>query len=346
MDEFCVRCDDVSDDTSEISDTESYTKEQCPDRKVVYLRGPAGKSGRRGLPGPRGPGGDAGPPGNKGRPGSAGPPGPLGSLGRQGRRGVPGPMGPKGFVGRCGPPGPRGVTGPPGGPSGPAGRPGPAGPAGPEGIVGLKGIVGKDGIKGVKGHPGPAGQQGQVGKFGVLGNNGKDGVPGPKGPAGQPGVKGVVNNNFNLYVFKFWKSNNIFNEIVEQPTPESPARTDFDDLGNVELSYASNEEFADLLIGVKVSKDTPNLQFFVYLDFGNIVVPERFFGIFPGYKIDNVPDPFLQTRNIVTTSESAASGTLFKITFMFVTLGDFTAYLSRGVIFSINARWAVIALTF
>ncbi len=132
----------------------------------------------------------------------------------------------------------------------------------------------------------------------------------------------------------------------ETPARFNPARarTDFDDLGNVELSYASNSEFADLLTGVEVSKDTPNLQFFVYLDFGNIVVPERFFGVFPGYRIDNVPNPLLQTRDIVTTSESAASGTLFKITFTFVTLDDFTAYLSRGVIFNINARWAVFAV--
>lgn len=356
-DEFYIPCSDVSDESRYCESKEDIESEACSetseesvecvkeDPKIIYIRGASGKAGLRGLPGPRGPPGDPGPPENRGKPGQCGPPGPCGPPGRQGRRGAPGPRGPPGFIGPCGPCGSRGEKGPPGGPPGPPGRPGPAGPKGAQGIVGIKGVKGKPGVKGAKGRPGPAGPQGIAGRVGGMGDSGKTGFKGAPGADGPPGVQGVVDNSFSLYIFKFWVTNNIFNDIPEEDPAGPPTRVDFGVLGNFELSYASNQEFLDVLTSVEVSKYTPDLQFFVYMDFGTVVVPDRFFGIFPGYRVDNNPDPMLQTRDIVSvSSEPESSGTMFKLTFTFPSADDFEAYLSRGVIFEINARWNVISL--
>lgn len=358
MDKFYVRCDGSSqnDDLKSLSDFEcssssdseykSSSSECKPkDPKILYLRGPQGKPGRSGLPGRRGVDGDAGPPGRKGRPGPPGPPGPPGRPGRKGRRGAPGPQGPQGLMGHCGPCGPRGQTGPRGGPPGPPGRPGPPGPQGPQGIVGVKGDKGKSGVKGTKGRPGPAGPQGDVGRPGVIGDQGKEGFKGEPGPQGVQGVQGVVLNNFSFYIFKFWRTSNIFDMIPEEHPDSLPNRINFDVLGNYELSYVSNSEFSDVLTEVEIAKYTPLYEFYVYFDFGTVVVPDMFFGLFPGYRIDSVPDPLLQTRDIVSVfTEPEASGTMFKLTFNFDTEDNFRAFLSQGVIFNVNVRWDVVTV--
>jgi len=301
------------------------------------VRGQDGKRGRRGLPGPPGPIGDSGPNGPHGRPGPPGPPGPPGVSGRQGGRGAPGPLGPPGLPGQHGPCGRRGETGPPGGPPGPPGRPGPPGPPGPQGIVGVKGIKGKKGIKGIKGRKGPAGPQGPPGNAGARGPKGGDGPGGPKGVQGSKGPNGVVSNNFNLYLLKFWNTTDVRGTIAE--TPDSVS---LNEVGNIELTYTSSPDFEDLLdvdTGVTLSKDSTNFQFFVFLQLDGAV--EKFFGVFPGYKIDGLD---LETRDVVVSSDEVViENGLFKVTFDFENEANFNAYLNRGVIFSINVRWQPVA---
>lgn len=209
---------------------------------------------------------------------------------------------------------------------------------GSQGIVGEKGYKGKPGVKGAKGRPGVAGPQGGPGRPGPLGDKGKPGIVGAPGPTGPKGPKGIVDNSFNFYILKFWRTNNIFASISDEPG----VPTDINEVGNVELSYASNSEFAGLLTSVGLAKDTNTFQLFVFLDFGTIVVPESFFGVFPGYHINN--GTMLETRDIITTTESATSGTMFKVIFTFTDLDEMMAYLSQGVIFNINVRWATFAL--
>lgn len=329
MEEFCVTYEEAS---------------RKKDKKVIYLRGAIGKDGRRGLPGPRGPRGDQGPPGPKGKPGTRGPPGPPGPPGRKGPRGIHGPRGPRGLCGKCGPPGPRGATGPPGGRTGPAGRPGPAGPQGPLGIVGPKGDKGKKGVKGPKGRPGPAGHQGAPGRPGVVGSKGDLGATGPTGPDGPKGPNGVVKNNFNFYIFKFWRLDDIFNDIPN--VTDIPDRRDFNELGNFELSYVSNPNFDDvnLMTAVDIAKDVDNLQLILYIGFDVPVVPEQFFGIFPGYVVSTLPDPELEKKDIVHTTEFESDSGRYKMIFRFPDLASITSYLTQGVIFNVNIKWAAISL--
>lgn len=312
-----------------------FQKCKPQDPKIIYVRGKTGKPGRRGLPGSIGPVGDIGPYGPMGRPGPPGPRGPPGLAGRRGPRGAPGPMGPMGIPGNHGPPGRRGETGPPGGPTGPCGKPGPPGPPGPQGIVGLKGQKGKKGVKGIKGRPGAAGPQGSPGNPGARGSKGANGPKGVKGVPGSKGSKGVVNNHFNLYLLKFWVTSDVRGTITE--TPET---IPLNDVGNAELTYTSSPGFEDLLnleTGVTLSKDSTNYQLFLYLRLNAAV--EKFFGVFPGYKIDGLD---LETRDIIVSSEDlVVENGLFRVTFDFENEDNFNAYLSRGVVFSLNIRWSL-----
>lgn len=356
MENFYIPCDkvdnvDSSIDSSEIlssdcglrtHNTDNYEYEDCKskcksrDPKIVYLRGSIGKSGRRGLPGAPGNPGPIGPPGPPGRPGPPGYRGPRGLPGRPGPRGAAGPMGPIGPGGPHGPLGRRGEPGLPGGPPGAPGRPGPPGAPGIQGIVGDKGNKGKPGVKGRIGNKGPAGAQGSAGRPGSRGPKGGDGPRGIPGVPGTKGVKGVVNNNFNFYVLKFWKTSDIKSSIPFQPTT-----IPITNIGNAELVYTSSSGFGSLLDvdnGITFSKSpNPNPTILtVYLNLNGAV--EKFFGVFPGYKIDGLD---LETRNIViSSSEPVVENGLFKIDFDFGTVDNFNAYITTGTVFSINIRWA------
>ena len=317
MDEFCVTYE------------EAHKQE---DKKVMYLRGSMGKDGRRGLPGPRGPQGDPGPPGIKGKPGPYGPPGPPGCPGRKGPRGMHGPQGPRGLCGTFGPAGQRGPKGEPGGPPGQPGRPGGPGEQGSLGIVGPKADKGKLGVKGPKGRLGAAGSQGPPGRPGVQGAGGIFGTTGPCGPTGSKGPNGTVDNNFTFYVFKFWKADDIFNDIPN--IDFVPDRVDFNDLGNFEQSYSPPPSAILTLEGAEISKDPDTRELFLYLTFPTSALINQIFGIFPGYKVSTLP------LDVVTTTTFAAELGKWKVTFTFPDDTSFMSYLNQGVIFNINVRWA------
>jgi hypothetical protein len=198
-------------------------------------------------------------------------------------------------------------------------------------------------VKGAKGRPGPAGGQGPPGKVGLQGSPGPKGDPGPDGPPGAKGDPGIVENNFTFYLFKFWKLDGpLANDIANEPDT-----TDFKTLGNFEETYNSNSDFSDLLESVEVSKDLSTFQFFVYLDFGTEVLPEAFYSMFPGYRINTLPDPDLQSKDIiknVVESSDVVAGARFKIPFTFTSESELKAFLNEGAIFLINVRWATIGL--
>jgi hypothetical protein len=198
-------------------------------------------------------------------------------------------------------------------------------------------------VKGAKGRPGPAGGQGPPGKVGLQGSPGAKGDPGPDGPPGAKGDPGIVENNFTFYLFKFWKLDGpLANDIANEPDT-----TDFKTLGNFEETYNSNSDFSDLLESVEVSKDLSTFQFFVYLNFGTEVLPEAFYSMFPGYRINTLPDPDLQSKDIiknVVESSDVVAGARFKIPFTFTSESELKAFLNEGAIFLINVRWATIGL--
>jgi len=83
-----------------------------------------------------------------------------------------------------------------------------------------------------------------------------------------------------------------------------------------------------------------NYYLFVYLQLTGAV--EKFFGVFPGYKIDGLD---LETRDVVVSPEDVVvENGLFKITFDFENEANFNAYLSQGVVFSLNIRWQTVAV--
>jgi len=332
MDDFCATYEYVSQRTPCDSDEEVPKREN---EKIIYLRGPIGKDGRRGLPGPRGNPGDKGPPGPKGKPGPLGPPGPCGLQGRKGPRGIHGPQGPRGLCGPCGPPGSQGPKGDPGGPAGPPGRPGLPGDQGPQGIVGRKGDKGKKGVKGPKGRGGPAGAQGPPGRPGLQGAKGICGGVGACGPAGPKGPNGVVDNDFTFYVFKFWKLDDIFNDIPNLTVPTNTR--DFNDLGNFGLSYSPPPSEVIILEGADISKDPDKRQLFLYLSFPVSALPDNIFGIFPGYKVGTMPSP--EVLDVVTTTTFEGEFGKWKVTFTFPDDTSFMSYLNQGVVFYINVRW-------
>lgn len=334
MDDFCATYEHVSQRTPCDSDEEVPKREN---EKIIYLRGPIGKDGRRGLPGLRGDPGDGGPPGSKGKPGPLGPLGPRGIQGRKGPRGIHGPQGSRGLAGPPGPPGAQGPKGDPGGPAGPAGPPGPPGDQGAQGVVGRKGDKGKKGVKGAKGRVGRAGPQGLQGRPGLQGAKGVCGGVGARGPAGTKGPNGVVDNDFTFYVFKFWKLDDIFNDIPNLTDPTN--LRDFNDLGNFGLSYSPPPSEVIILEGADISKDPDKRQLFLYLSFPVSALPDLIFGIFPGYKVGTMPSPEVEKLDVVTTTTFEGEFGKWKVTFTFPDDTSFMSYLNQGVVFYINVRW-------
>jgi len=139
-------------------------------------------------------------------------------------------------------------------------------------------------------------------------------------------------------VFKFWRLDDIFNDIPNITDPTD--RVDFNDLGNFEPSYSPPPSAVITLEGADISKDPDTRQLFLYLSFPTSALPDNIFGIFPGYKVDTAPSPEVEKLDVVTTTTFEGEFGTWKVTFTFPDDTSFMSYLNQGVIFYINVRWA------
>jgi hypothetical protein len=174
---------------------------------------------------------------------------------------------------------------------------------------------------------------------------GPKGVKGESGPPGPPGGRGIVNNNFTFFIFKF--SNDQSDPLCDIPILTDPnnfnpgeagPEFNFSNFGSMGIQYDSIVFFNVLIGDIRIAQNPDTFQLYVFFEFGAGIRIENFYGFFPGYEIEAAPS--IIERDVIPASRFQRLGNFWRVDFDFRNSATYGDYLQLGVIFYINIRWA------